>query len=279
MANAKHEDAVMKMGFDYFRNTILKTLGIDYQYEEIGPTELVELTIQSLYMDFTFLTTGGFYIHTEFQTTDKKEADLRRFHAYDAVYSNKTGKKVITYVIYSGGITNVKSELDCGLYTYRVQPIYLKDKNADEVFRKLKQKQDNGEAFTEEDYAALSLTPLMSGKMSCKDMFKEAIRLAKPNIELSAEKATAMLYTLADKFLDRAELDEIKEVMRMTRLGQMLMDEGMEQGIEKGIELNQTDSIKKLMKNMNLTIDQAMNALEISEDKREKYRQLITPNN
>ena len=267
MANAKHEDAVMKMGFDYFRNTILKTLGIDYQYEEIGPTELVELTIQSLYMDFTFLTTGGFYIHTEFQTTDKKEADLRRFHAYDAVYSNKTGKKVITYVIYSGGITNVKSELDCGLYTYRVQPIYLKDKNADEVFRKLKQKQDNGEAFTEDDYAALSLTPLMSGKMSRKDMFKEAIRLAKPNIELSTEKATAMLYTLADKFLDRTELDEIKEVMRMTRLGQMLMDEGM----EKGIELNQTDSIKKLMKNMNLTIDQAMNALEVPEDKREKY--------
>ena len=200
MANAKHEDAVMKMGFDYFRNTILKTLGIDYQYEEIGPTELVELTIQSLYMDFTFLTTGGFYIHTEFQTTDKKEADLRRFHAYDAVYSNKTGKKVITYVIYSGGITNVKSELDCGLYTYRVQPIYLKDKNADEVFRKLK---------------------------------------------------------------------------RMTRLGQMLMDEGM----EKGIELKETDSIKKLMKNMNLTIDQAMNALEVPTDKREKYRKTITPDN
>lgn len=100
---------------------------------------------------------------------------------------------------------------------------------------------------------------------------KEAIRLAKPNIELSAEKATAMLYTLADKFLDKAELDEIKEVMRMTRLGQMLMDEGM--------ELKETDSIKKLMKNMNLTIDQAMNALEVPADKREKYRKTITPNN
>ena len=80
-----------------------------------------------------------------------------------------------------------------------------------------------------------------------------------------------MLYTLADKFLDRAELDEIKEVMRMTRLGQMLMDEGM--------ELKETDSIKKLMKNMNLTIDQAMNALEVPEDKREKYRKTITPDN
>ena len=275
MANTKHEDAVMKMGFDYFRDTILKTLGIDYQYEEIGPTELVELTIHSLYMDFTFLTTGGFYIHTEFQTTDKKEADLRRFHAYDAVYSNKTGKQVITYVIYSGGINNVKSELDCGLYTYRVQPIYLKDKNADEVFLKLKQKQDNGEAFTEDDYAALSLTPLMSGKMSRKDMFKEAIRLTKSNNELTAEKTRAVLYTLADKFLDKTELDEIKEVLRMTRLGQMLMDEGM----EKGMELKETESIKKLMKNLNLTIDQAMNTLEVPEDKREKYRQIIISNN
>ena len=42
MANTKHEDAVMKMGFDYFRDTILKTLGIDYQYEDVGPTELVD---------------------------------------------------------------------------------------------------------------------------------------------------------------------------------------------------------------------------------------------
>jgi predicted HNH restriction endonuclease len=80
-----------------------------------------------------------------------------------------------------------------------------------------------------------------------------------------------MLYTLADKFLDKAELDEIKEVIRMTRLGQMLMDEGM--------ELKETDSIKKLMKNMNLTIDQAMNALEVPTDKREKYRKTITPDN
>ena len=57
----------------------------------------------------------------------------------------------------------------------------------------------------------------------------------------------------------------------MTRLGQMLMDEGM--------ELKETDSIKKLMKNMNWTIDQAMNALEVPEDKREKYRETITPDN
>lgn len=50
MANTKHEDAILKMGFDYFRDTILKILGINYDFVESGITELVELTIHSLYI-------------------------------------------------------------------------------------------------------------------------------------------------------------------------------------------------------------------------------------
>ena len=57
----------------------------------------------------------------------------------------------------------------------------------------------------------------------------------------------------------------------MNRLGQMLMEDGM--------ELKEVENIKKLMKNMSWTIDPAMNALEVSEDKREKYRQTIISNN
>ena len=93
-----------------------------------GRRSFVELTIHSMYMDFTFLTKGGFYIHIEFQTTDGQAISrtLRRFRAYEAVYSNKTGKNVITYVIYSGGITETKTELDCGTHTYRVIPVLLK---------------------------------------------------------------------------------------------------------------------------------------------------------
>ena len=103
--NTKHEDALLKMGIGYFREHILKTLGIEYEYIDTGSTELVELTIHSLFMDFTFLTTQDMYIHVEFQTTnDSEEEDLQRFHAYEAMYSHKTGKKVITYVVYSGGI-------------------------------------------------------------------------------------------------------------------------------------------------------------------------------
>ena len=258
MANTKHEDAIMKMGFDYFRDTILKSLGIDYEFVNLGPTELIELTIHSLYMDFTFLTKEGFYIHIEFQTTDKGENDLRRFLAYDAVYSHKTGKNVITYVIYSGGIKSVKTELNMGLFTYRIQPIYLKDRNADEVFEKIRQKQEDGTELTEEDYASLSLTPLMSGNMKIKEKIKEAVILSKKKRGLTAEKTMAMLYTLADKFLDSKDLDEIKEVISMSRLGQMLLDEGMEKGMKKGMEQGLLLSKKLLEENRTEDLDKAM---------------------
>lgn len=119
MANTKHEDAILKMGFDYFRDTILKILGIHHDFVESGITELVELTIHSLYMDFTFLTKDDFYIHIEFQTTDSGKKDLRRFHAYESVLSHKTGKNVITYVIYSGGIEHAVTEMKCGTCRFR----------------------------------------------------------------------------------------------------------------------------------------------------------------
>ena len=76
MSNTKHEDAIMKMGFRYFRDQILKMLEIDYTYVDVGPTELMELTIHSLFMDFTFLTTEDMYIHVEFQTTDAGADDF-----------------------------------------------------------------------------------------------------------------------------------------------------------------------------------------------------------
>ena len=236
MPNSKHEDAFLKMGVEYFREHILKLLGINYSYEEIGPTELVALTINELYMDFTFKTTEkDLYIHIEFQTTNNSEKkNLRRFHSYDALFSHNMDADVITYVIYTGEIKQSKSELKCGIYTYRVIPVYMGEKDADEVILRLKKKKAAGEALTEDDFAWLSLTPLMGGKLSRKDRIKEGILLAKEEHNSIADKVTAMLYTLADKFLDGEDLNEIKEAVIMTRLGQMIMDDGRKKGREEG---------------------------------------------
>lgn len=102
------------------------------------------------------------------------------------------------------------------------------------------------------------MTPLMSGNMKIKEKIKEAVILSKKKRGLTAEKTMAMLYTLADKFLDSKDLDEIKEVISMTRLGQMLLDEGMEKGMKKGMEQGLLLSKKLLEENRTEDLDKAM---------------------
>lgn len=234
MANINHEDAIMKTGFEYFRDSILKMLGVESKFVDIGPTELVELTITKLYMDFTFYTADDYFAHFEFQTTDKKEVDLRRFRAYEAVLSHKQGKDVRTYVIYSGGMTDAATELKCGFGVYRVKPIYLNAKDADEILARLYGKQKNGETLSDEDIVQLSLTPVMCAAERRKEMIARALRIVKKENVESSEKAMAILYTFADKFLVGKDLDDIREVFHMTRLGQMIFDDGAEKGKETG---------------------------------------------
>ena len=269
----KHEDAVMKMGFDYFRDTILKTLNIHYEFVDSKPTEAIEIHIDNLYMDYNFLTTEDVIVHIEFQTTEAHVTDdLMRFHVYEAILMRKEKKKVITYVIYSGGIKKVKTKLDCGIYTYQVNPVYLTGHDADEIFQSVKAKIEAGEPLSEDDFANLTLTPLMTSKMCRKDVIKEAIQIVKQEKQLTAEKSMAMLYTLADKFLSAGELNEIKEVLAMTRIGQMLYDDGVKKGMERGREEGQ----KQLTELMNKLIeaDRLDDLKKVAKDKEFKEQLL-----
>ena len=45
---------------------------------------------------------------------------------------------------------------------YRVIPVYLSDKDADTVLKRLQEKKQKGELFTEEDFAQLAIAPLMN---------------------------------------------------------------------------------------------------------------------
>ena len=79
----------------------------------------------------------------------------------------------------------------------------------------------------------------MGGKMTAKDTIKEGILLLKQENNELSDKVTAILYTLADKFLTGEELNEVKEAVTMTRLGQMIMDDGIELGRKQGLALTE----------------------------------------
>lgn len=88
---------------------------------------------------------------------------------------------------------------------------------------------------------------------------------------MSAQKALAMLYALADKFLNRKDLDEFKEVVAMTRVGQMLFDDGLKAGKSQGIQAvietcrefgaDFEETIQKVKLHFDLSEDEARDAV------------------
>lgn len=151
--------------------------------------------------------------------------------------------------------------------TYRVVPIIMQDRNADKLITGLQWKQKNGQPISKADLVQLALCPLMGGAMSQKERIKAAFAITKDATGVDPEeirKIEAVIYTMAGKFLDSVSMKEIEEAVRMTELGQMLVEDGRAEGRAEGraqertrinqlnqrlAEQNRTDDILKSARN------------------------------
>lgn len=214
-------------------------------------------------MDYTFLLDDGSFIHFEFQTTNNKQ-DLARFLAYDAVLHYKENRPVNTIVVYSSSIKNAKTSIDVGSIKYSVQAFYMDKINGDEQYEHLKNKIKQGEVLTRLDLLALVFLPIMHSEKDKNERIIESIKLAKEIKDKENQmNSLALLYAFAEKFIDDKNIERVKEVFRMTELGKLLKEEGIEEGIKEGRkqELLRT-STKLLTKKFGVLPDEIKEKLE-----------------
>ena len=162
---------------------------------------------------------------------------LRRYRSYEALTSYQNNVPVTTYVLFSGRIRNPMTELREGENTYRIVPIIMRDRNADQLIADIQHKIEEGELLTRKDLVPLALCLLMGGTMPLKDRVRAAFDITGKAEGINTEdiaKIEAMVFIMADKFLDRIEMEEIREGLRMTRLGEMLVELGKEEGLTAG---------------------------------------------
>lgn len=233
----QHEDAALKTAFRYFSDVLLPYFGIRKKAVELTATELVHLDVKKFHEDFNFVMDDGSWVHFEFQSTNEGLSGLKRFRVYEALASYQHKVPVTTYVLFSGRIHKPMTQFTEGVNTFRIVPIIMRDYSADQLIMELKRKQECGEEFTKEDMALLSLCLLMGGEMPLKDRVKAAYEITKDAESVDREeldKVESVLYIMADKFLETVEMDELMEAIGMTRLGQKLVNRGIERGIEQG---------------------------------------------
>lgn len=252
---SQHEDAALKVTAQFFRDEIMPALNIEGTVVSILPTEEVHLELRKGFEDFNYLMSDNSIKHFEFQSTNEGIRGLKRFRIYESQMSYKYKKAVTTYVLFSGSIQNPMTEITEGVNTYRVVPIIMQDQNADKVIAELRRKQDAGETITKADLLPLVLSPLMSGQMSQKERVSAAYDITRKATEMDAEiirKVEAVIYIMADKFLDSKEMEQLKEEIKMTRLGKMLYDDGAQNGAKTKLreqvakKIARGDSVEKI---------------------------------
>lgn len=266
---SQHEDAALKTAMHFFAEELLLFWGIEGKVVGFAPTEQVHLEIQKLYQDTNLIMEDGSWKHFEFQSKNEGLAGLKRFRQYEATASRQYGVSVITYVLFSGKIQNPMTEFTEGINTYRIIPIIMKKENADIFLKELLEKKNAEKPITREELVRLTLCPLMGGEIGIKQRLQIACEITRGETAVKKEeiqKIEAVIYAMADKFLDGLDMEEFVEGMKMTRLGEMLVKEGKQEGMNE----KETEIIKNLLGVLDDEV--LMERLHISKERLEEVK-------
>lgn len=270
-AAVQHEDAVLKTMIHFFADELLPLFGIKGKVASIAPTELVQLEIKKLFQDFNLVMEDGSWKHFEFQSTNEEIEGLKRFRSYEALASYQYHVSVTTYVLFSGSIRHPVTEFTEGVNTYRVIPIIMREKSADELIGRLEKCVAEDVPLKREDLVMLPLCPLMGGTMPQKDRIRAAFAITREATTINPDevrKIEAVIYAMADKFLESMDIEEIMEEIKMTRIGQKLVSAGIAEGIAEGEE-----RVNRLT--LLLIADKRYDDIEKASKDREYQRQLF----
>ena len=270
---SQHEDAALKTAMHFFAEELLPFWGIEGKVVGFAPTEQVHLEIQKLYQDTNLIMEDGSWKHFEFQSKNEGLAGLKRFRQYEATASRQYGVSVITYVLFSGKIQNPMTEFTEGINTYRIIPIIMKKENADIFLKELLEKKNAEKPITREELVRLTLCPLMGGEIGIKQRLQIACEITRGETAVTKEeiqKIEAVIYAMADKFLDGFDMEEFVEGMKMTRLGEMLVKEGEIKGKQEGMNEKETEIIKNLLGVLDDEV--LMERLHISKERLEEVK-------
>ena len=270
---SQHEDAALKTAMHFFAEELLPFWGIEGKVVGFAPTEQVHLEIQKLYQDTNLIMEDGSWKHFEFQSKNEGLAGLKRFRQYEATASRQYGVSVITYVLFSGKIQNPMTEFTEGINTYRIIPIIMKKENADIFLKELLEKKNAEKPITREELVRLTLCPLMGGEIGIKQRLQIACEITRGETAVTKEeiqKIEAVIYAMADKFLEGLDMEEFVEGMKMTRLGEMLVKEGEIKGKQEGMNEKETEIIKNLLGVLDDEV--LMERLHISKERLEEVK-------
>ena len=257
----QNKDIVSKLFGDQMKGKSLSLFGLKTKLKvvDIRPTNIPIVQARELRMDNLFELEDGSVAILDYES-EYKEANFTKYGRYlmdviDRYLKEGKHPDIHMMVLYTADIEKAKTELSRTACRIQVEASYMTGLPSD-AWLKEAQKGIADHTVTDEILMHLVLLPLTyKGEEKKQEAIRACVDLAKqlPNKEQETF-ALAGILTFTDKIINDETKRYIKEVLGMTQVGKMLMDEGRQEGrqegLQEGLQKGQQKTAKKTAKNM-----------------------------
>ena len=242
----QNQDITLKLLADALKKKSLAPFGLPHiKIKDALPTNLPAIEANEMRIDHLFVLEDGSLAVIDYESTYSRQ-DVVKYINYIARILKKYLREkpremphIHLIVIYSADITKISTAVcDFGCMKLYIEAAFLRKLPAKEIYSRISKKIREGKILGDEEMLELIVLPLtVRGKKPKEELAKRTIGLAK---ELADEKqrlyALAGLLTFTDKILDKDFANRIKEEIRMTKVAQLIFNDGVAEGIQQGIQ-------------------------------------------
>ncbi len=249
----QNKDIVSKLFGSQMRGKALALFGLksDLKVVDVKPTNIPIVQARELRMDNLFELEDGSIAILDYESEYKKE-NFAKYGRYTMdVFERylREGKEpdIHMMVLYTADIEKSETVLRRTAFTIEAEVSYLVEVPSEEWLADAKRKIDEN-TITDEVLMHLVILPLTyKGEEKKQQAIKECVNLAKQILDKEQETfVLAGILAFTDKVINEKTKNYIKEVLGMTQVGKMLIDEGRQEGIQEGRQ----EIAKKTARNM-----------------------------
>lgn len=260
----QNKDIVSKLFGQQMKGKSLSLFGLksDLKVVDVKPTNIPIVQARELRMDNLFELEDGSVAILDYESTYKK-ANFTKYGRYimDVIDRYlKEGKEpdIHMMVLYTADIDKTKDSFDRTACNIRTEASYLIGVPSDEWLEHVRTCIAD-KNMSDEVFMHLVLLPLTyKGEEKKQEAIKECVNLARqiPDKELESS-ALAGILTFTDKIITKETQRYIKEVLSMTQVGKMLMDEADMKRAKKTARnmLKRGDSPEEIAKILELSVE------------------------
>lgn len=237
-----NKDVLSKVLAENFKEKSLKVYGINIpKIKQILPTNLPAVQINEMRLDNLFFLEDGTVAIIDYESDVKWENYLKYLNyivrILERYKKEEIPKRICMIVIYTADVEAAPEEFSAGCLALRLEQAFLRRMDAKSVSEQIRKKLEDKEPLSDDEMMQLIVLPLAyKGKERKKEAVKEAVELAK-QIEDSKEKTFVLsgILIFADKIIDAGTAKYIKEVIRMTQVAELLLEEGRQEGLQESV--------------------------------------------